>query len=124
MISKTAQYALRALVVLAQSKAAVSGSHLSTLAAVPFTYLQKIMLTLRRTGFVIASRGKGGGYRLSRSPESILLFEIVEQFDRLGASFVCLLGFSECSDSRSKPGVKHVCWRDVQSANLAFLKTK
>jgi Rrf2 family protein len=66
MISKTAQYALRALIVLAQHDDHVFGRELSRKCEIPPNYLAKMMLTLRGAGLVRATRGKSGGYQLAR----------------------------------------------------------
>jgi Rrf2 family protein len=120
MISKTAQYALRALIVLAQHSCYVPGRNLSNKAEIPPNYLAKIMLSLRGAGFVRATRGKAGGYQLARSPVAITLLEVVELFDPAAARYTCLLGLDKCS---GKGRSSHYCWPDVQSTKVKFLKT-
>jgi Rrf2 family protein len=44
----------------------------------PVTYLEQLMLILRRSGLVNATRGAKGGYVLARDPKQITLAEIVE----------------------------------------------
>jgi Rrf2 family protein len=44
----------------------------------PVTYLEQLMLTLRKAGLVNATRGAKGGYVLARDPKEIPLIEIVE----------------------------------------------
>jgi Rrf2 family transcriptional regulator, nitric oxide-sensitive transcriptional repressor len=81
MISQTAQYALRALSVLAQHGGYVLGHYLSDETDISPNYLPKIMLTLRGAGLVRATRGPAGGYHLTRLRAAITLFEVVELFD-------------------------------------------
>jgi len=44
---------------------------------IPPRYLEQIFQKLRRAGLVTSKRGPGGGYQLSRSPETISLADIV-----------------------------------------------
>lgn len=43
----------------------------------PTTYLEQLMVLLRKSGVVSATRGINGGYRLMRDPASINLAEII-----------------------------------------------
>jgi Rrf2 family iron-sulfur cluster assembly transcriptional regulator len=44
-------------------------------------YLEQLFLKLRRGGLVESARGPGGGYRLARDPEDILISDIVLAVD-------------------------------------------
>jgi Rrf2 family protein len=60
--------------------------------SVPQNYLSKTLHQLARTGILVSTRGKHGGFRLSRPPETIPLFEIVAPFERIADQRQCLLG--------------------------------
>jgi Rrf2 family protein len=45
----------------------------------PITYLEQILVALRRSGLVVATRGQHGGYSLARPPEQITLADVIEQ---------------------------------------------
>ena len=79
VLSTTSEYALRALLLLAQSppEQVVLGRDLAAGARIPPRYLSKIMLALRRAGLVSANRGTGGGYSLLRPAAAIHLVEVV-----------------------------------------------
>ena len=47
----------------------------------PVTYLEQLMLTMRKAGLVNATRGAKGGYVLARDPRNIPLVEIVEALE-------------------------------------------
>jgi Rrf2 family iron-sulfur cluster assembly transcriptional regulator len=47
----------------------------------PQPYLEQILLALKGAGLVKSKRGVGGGYILARSPELILLSEILSAVD-------------------------------------------
>jgi Rrf2 family protein len=44
----------------------------------PATYLEQIMVPLRKSGVVSATRGAGGGYVLARPPADTTVLEIIE----------------------------------------------
>ena len=56
---------------------------------VPSAYLAKQMQLLRRAGIVESVRGKGGGYRLARSPDAISLLDIVRAIEGPMPAFRC-----------------------------------
>jgi Rrf2 family protein len=56
---------------------------------VPSAYLAKQMQLLRRAGIVASVRGKGGGYRLARSVDTITLLDIVTAIEGSGPAFRC-----------------------------------
>jgi Rrf2 family transcriptional regulator, iron-sulfur cluster assembly transcription factor len=122
MFSTTCEYALRALVRLAQMPdgTAVLGRDLAQHAEIPANYLSKILLTLRNAGILTTARGTGGGYRLRKQPAEIRLIHIVELFDGARARLACLLGGRECSDEN--PCTAHHAWRDVRAVYVRFLE--
>ena len=68
MLSKTSEYALRAVLFLARESRdiPVPAGDIATGLDVPANYLSKILHTLSRAGVVSSERGPGGGYRLAR----------------------------------------------------------
>lgn len=61
-------------------------------------HLTKVMQDLSRNGLVEATRGPGGGYRLSRSAESISLLDVVEAVRGKLDAERCLLKQRLCSN--------------------------
>lgn len=123
MLSTTAQYALRALTRLAEEPrgSVVLGRTLAEEADIPANYLSKILLTLRNAGFVEASRGTGGGYRLIRPAAGIRLIEVVGMFDLTRARPSCFLGHPECGDDVACAA--HEDWKQVLGRYLHFLES-
>ena len=63
-------------------------------------YLEAIMTTLSKAGFVDAVHGKGGGYRLNRSPESYTVGSILKLTEGSLAAVSCTSqGPAACSRS-------------------------
>lgn len=82
-LSTRATYGLRALMALATEEEAgpVMLKGLAERHALPPTYLEQLMVPLRKSGLVAATRGARGGYRLGRPAEEITVLEIVEVLD-------------------------------------------
>ncbi len=124
MFTATSEYALRALVQLARQPQgeSVLGKDLAERGRIPANYLSKILWALRNAGYLEATRGQGGGYRLARAPAQITLIEIVRLFEGITAEPGCLLGeHHECSDKT--PCSAHRSWKMVKEAYLDFIRT-
>jgi len=92
MISPTAEYALRAIVALAQETAKpLTTTHIAESTRVPAGYLAKVLQTLGRAGLVVSRRGLGGGFVLSRPAERISVLEVVNAVDPIARIETCPL---------------------------------
>jgi len=98
------------------------GRELAEETGIPANYLSKIMWILGNAGFIDATRGNHGGYRMKRSSVEIYLYEVIELFDRDRTTVNCLLGGSKNCDPYS-PCPANAAWRRVLTAYLDFLHT-
>lgn len=100
MISKTAEYALRAVLYLARMATGdpIRAADLAAALRVPSNYLSKILHALARSGILLSERGRHGGFRLAVSSSELPLAAVIEPFDHLRGRGACLLGRPECSD--------------------------
>lgn len=82
-ISKKADYALRAMSILATlpPDRTLQAQELAESGKVPIKFLEQILLALKRAGLLHSKRGVGGGYRLGRESRRISVAEIVEAVD-------------------------------------------
>ncbi len=82
-ISKRAEYALRALALLASRDpgSPIQIQELAETGGIPLKFLEQILLVLRRADLLVSKRGLGGGYRLSRSASKITLAEVIQLMD-------------------------------------------
>lgn len=82
-ISKKADYALRAMAILAAlpPDRSLQAQELAEAGRIPIKFLEQILLVLKRGGFLRSKRGVGGGYRLDRASRLITVAEIVEAAD-------------------------------------------
>jgi len=82
-LTNKSEYALLALVALARwhGKGLLSGEDLAAKQGIPKRFLQQILFTLKRGGYVRSVKGQSGGYALARSPKEISVAEIVRFFE-------------------------------------------
>lgn len=78
MFSQTVEYALRAMVHLAdQAPNARTTEQIADATLVPQAYLSKVLQELVRAGIVRSQRGIGGGMSLVNSPEKQTILDVV-----------------------------------------------
>jgi Rrf2 family protein len=82
-LSKQTEYGLRAVVQLARlwPRSFVQSRDLAQQEGLPTKFLEAILLTLRRGGFLESKVGRDGGYRLSRAPKEIRVGEVVRRLE-------------------------------------------
>ena len=80
IVSTKGRYALRVMVSLAQrdGQEYIPLKEIAETEGISQKYLESIMTTLSKAGFVDAVHGKGGGYRLNRSPEGYTVGSILK----------------------------------------------
>ena len=82
MISQTAEYALRAIVFLADNAGeAHTTEQIARATKVPVGYLAKIMQGLSRSRLVNSQRGLHGGFTLVREPRELSIYDVVQAVD-------------------------------------------
>lgn len=79
MITQTAKYAIRALIHLAEQKPGVycQTREVAETIKVPANYLGKTLQRLAHARVLDSQKGLHGGFRISRSPDRISLYEIL-----------------------------------------------
>jgi Rrf2 family nitric oxide-sensitive transcriptional repressor len=80
-LNVTTDYAIRALVYLAEEKRMVTGVEIANKMQIPPAYLLTIMGTLKKEGFVTVKRGNAGGYSLAKPQDKISLWDIMETME-------------------------------------------
>jgi Rrf2 family transcriptional regulator, nitric oxide-sensitive transcriptional repressor len=82
MISQSAEYSLRAVLVLAaHAPRPLTIRQVADAAHIPAGYLAKVLSALGRAGIVNSQRGVHGGFVLNRPPESLSLLELIRVAD-------------------------------------------
>ncbi len=113
-LSNKTEYALLAMIELGAHHAKGDPLQIRQIAQqqqIPDRYLEQLLATLRRAGFVKSQRGAKGGYLLTREPWNIALLDVVS----------CIEGYEQVEDNT--PTEKTVealvvkdLWQQVQSA--------
>ena len=114
-ITRQADYALRAMVYLAQMEPNLRAatSQIAQEQRIPPSFLAKIISQLSIAGLIHTSRGARGGVSLARPPEAISVLEVVEAIDGP-------LMLNECSHEASACSFGETCplrplWCETQA---------
>ena len=92
VFSQTVEYALRAVVHLAQhSPAPQKTADIARATKVPSAYLSKVLQGLRGKQIVTLQRGVGGGVSLARSPDELTILDVVNAVDPIQRITSCPL---------------------------------
>jgi Rrf2 family protein len=93
MFSQTVEYALRAVVHLAdQSPSHQTTDQIATATLVPKAYLSKVIQGLCRANIVQSKRGLGGGIALVKSPSELTILDVVNAVEPIARIRQCPLG--------------------------------
>lgn len=96
MLSKTAEYALRAVTFLASREACdntpSSADDISKGTQVPRRYLNRVLQDLVAGDLILSRCGPKGGYELAKSTDSITILDVVNAVAPLGRITGCPLG--------------------------------
>jgi Rrf2 family protein len=102
MLSKKAKYGLRAMLYLAREKGRgpILISELAKQERIPKKFLEQILLELKNRGLLQSKMGKGGGYYLNKSPQSISFGQLIRYFDGPLAPVPCVSKnfYSRCEE--------------------------
>jgi len=93
MISQTVEYALRAIVTIANHQGRpCTAQKISEITQVPAPYLSKLMQGLVRSGLVSSQRGLHGGFLLTKAPRDLTIWEVVDAVEPMKRIVECPLG--------------------------------
>ena len=94
IVSTKGRYALRVMIDLAEHQAEkyVPLKEVAARQEISEKYLENILKVLVQNGFLEGLRGKGGGYRLTRSPDQYTVEEILMLTEGSLAPVTCLEG--------------------------------
>lgn len=99
MISQTVEYALRAIVTIAQHEGKpCTARQIAEITQVPLAYLSKLMQGLVRGRLVHSQRGLHGGFVLARDARELTIWDVVEVVEPLKRIRECPLGIQSHGD--------------------------
>jgi len=95
MLSKTTEYALRAVTCLASEaacgKTPSSAEEVAGITKIPRRYLHRVMQNLATAGLVESRCGSHGGYLLAKPADSITILDVVDAVEPMGRICNCPL---------------------------------
>jgi len=91
-VSTRGEYGLRAMVALAHGfgQGTMSITAIAKESAVPYAYLEQLIVPLRKAGLVASKRGAQGGYQLTRPPSDIRVGDIYRVMEGPVAPMDCV----------------------------------
>ena len=99
MLPKTAEYALRAVVVLADPTGrAYTADQLAEATRVPRRYLHRVLQALVRANIARSQSGPHGGYSLARAADDTTILDVVNAVSPLERIRKCPLGLASHTD--------------------------
>ena len=102
MLSKKTKYGLKALTFIARQEGSdpVQIATISEQENISHKFLESILLSLRKGGFLGSKKGKGGGYYLLKEASDILMTDVIRVLEGPIAMLPCVsLNFYErCED--------------------------
>ena len=85
-------YGLRAMIRLAAGKSGdpLSLATISREEKISLGYLERLFARLKSAGLVRAEKGAGGGYRLAKKSDKIVIYDIIKALEGKMSPFYCL----------------------------------
>lgn len=122
-VSSKGEYGIRALIELAHhygESRPTQSSEIANRQRVPESYLEQLLTTLRRSGFIRSVRGPQGGHALIRDPRTLRVSEVIEALEGPVMPSDCLDEASNCG-GRDQECAQRQMWSDVRDAILSVL---
>ncbi len=128
MLSKKAQYALQALMYMAD-KPANEPTLIAEIARkrkIPLKFLENILLQLKNEGILESKKGKGGGYFFRIPPKDVPLARIIRIIDGPIALLPCvsLYFYERCKNCDERHCGLHDTMVQVRDSTLKVLERK
>lgn len=121
--NQTTSYAIRALAYLARQhdNRFIGANEIADEVGAPANYLGKTLQLYVRSGILQAKRGKTGGVRLTKDPEELTLWQLLEPLQGTDTLDACPLGNAVCSNDVAC-GI-HTRWSAIKSLYSEMLRS-
>ena len=100
MFGRTADYAIRAMLLLARERKAedfLRADEVADAIGAPRNYTSKVLGELAKSGLIESSRGPTGGFRLLKPAHMISVGTVIDLFDTPSTNSRCLNGNAPCN---------------------------
>lgn len=127
MLSKKTKYGLKALAYIARQEdnSPVQIATISKSENISHKFLESILLSLRKAGFLGSKKGKGGGYYLLKAPSDIIMTDVIRVLEGPIAMLPCvsLNYYEKCDDCPDEDACSvHKLMIQVRDNTLKVLK--
>lgn len=106
MLSSKTKYGLKAMIHLTRrsGEGSVLIAEIAEAESIPKKFLDAILLELKNRGLLSSKKGKGGGYTLAKSPDQIMVGDIIRILDGPLAPVPCVsrTAYRKCDDCRDE----------------------
>jgi Rrf2 family transcriptional regulator, iron-sulfur cluster assembly transcription factor len=101
MFSNSTKYAIRSIVYMINDKDNGKNTVVAMASKlnIPQPYLSKVLQQLSKSGIISSTKGRGGGFYLSKENLYRPLIDVVICIEGHNVFNKCILGLHECSDS-------------------------
>jgi len=116
-------YGVRALVDLAlnDGEGPVQTAAIAYRQGIPEAYLDQLLTTLNKFGFIVSRRGPQGGHRLAMDPNEIKLSMVMATLDGNSSPLECLINPDDCVFSESC--AQQEVWKSIEEAIQKLLSS-
>ena len=122
-LSTRGRYAVVALsdIVLADSEEHLSLADIASRQKISQQYLEQLFVKLRRAGIVQSMRGPSGGYRLSKSPDSITISAILSAVDEPAGVYAVGKGGTGSLSGTKAQSLANRLWESLSAQVYVYL---
>ena len=116
-ISTKGDYGVRALIELSHhyGQGPIQSAEIAARQRIPEPYLDQLLTTLRKAGFIRSVRGPQGGHALLKHPEEVRLSDVIRSLEG------SLSPVSHLHDEGHQCRAAHEVWHNVEEATQKIL---
>ena len=121
-LSKTTEYALRVLALMAaDTEKMYTSAFLHSKLKIPKKYLQRLLTDLSKNGLISSIQGRNGGFVFAKKIEKIFISDIIDTVEGFKKEPSCFFGFEKCA--LENPCAMHDVWVASQQELIKVLST-
>jgi len=123
-VSTRSDYGLRALIELSghYGQGPLQSSEIALRRHIPEQYLDQLLTSLRKAGFIRSVRGPAGGHELVRDPHEICVREVIEALEGTLSPVAWLDEPPEMTDHPHACGQREI-WERIRNATTEILQS-
>ncbi|HEX6030534.1 MAG TPA: Rrf2 family transcriptional regulator [Tepidiformaceae bacterium] len=123
-VSTRSDYGLRALIELAghYGQGPLQSSEIALRRHVPEQYLDQLLTSLRKAGFIRSVRGPAGGHELVRPPDQVCVRDVIESLEGSLSPVSWLDELPEQTDHPHQCGQREI-WERIRTATAEILSS-